>query len=111
MKYYILVDRKPVVTDDQQLWAKGMEIDRRRVAWTKLDGDVEVSTVFLGIDHAWGDSPPRLFETMVFRTDGGDECWRYSTWADSAAGHERVVAALRSGAPLDELDLPAGGAA
>lgn len=31
---------------------------------------VNVSTVFLAIDHAFGDGPPVLYETMIF--GGGD---------------------------------------
>lgn len=32
-------------------------------------GGIEVSTVFLGMDHAFLDGPPVLWETMVFAED------------------------------------------
>jgi hypothetical protein len=75
------------------------EDDPWRVAWTPLgDGAVTVSTVFLGLDHAWGDGPPMLFETMIF--GGGDEWdqlqWRYTSWDDAEAGHAAVVERLQA---------------
>jgi predicted cobalt transporter CbtA len=50
-----------------------------------------VSTVWIGIDHRFGDDgPPLIFETMVFnRAEGWGEldCERYSTEAEAVAGH------------------------
>jgi hypothetical protein len=103
--YYILIGREPVATDDMSSWAAGMTIDRRRVALTDLDGNVSVSTVFLGIDHGFRPGPPVLFESMVFGLESGEQdCWRYATWAAAEAGHEQIVAALRAGRPLDDVD-------
>jgi hypothetical protein len=60
-------------------------------------GEVRVSTVFLGIDHAW-EGPPLLFETMVFGGPLDEEMERYSTWEEAERGHavmaRRVLAAL-----------------
>lgn len=39
--------------------------DYRRIALTEV-GPVRVSTVWLGIDHRFGEGPPIIFETMVF---------------------------------------------
>lgn len=109
--HYILDGHTPVAADFMD-WARFYESgpDARRVAATDLDDNVHVSTVFLGVDHAWGQGPPILFETMVFRSGDGQDCWRYHTWDAAAAGHEQVVAALRDGKPLD-FDPPMGGAA
>ena len=72
----------------------------RHVAKTEV-GDASVSTVFLVIDHQFGDGPPILFETMVFGGDRADENqWRYLTWDEAAAGHDAVVSALRDGTEL-----------
>ena len=68
----------------------------RRVAFTEVAPGVEVSTVFLGIDHNhWGDGPPVLFETMLFDDYSDGNAWRWSTWAEAEAGHAHVVAAVR----------------
>lgn len=62
----------------------------RRVAIWK-SSDVTVSTVFLSIDHQWGDGPPLIFETMVFGGPLDSECERYSTEQEAIEGHERWV--------------------
>lgn len=67
----------------------------RRVARTKIDDDVSVSTVHLVLDHGFGDGPPLIFETMVFGGDHDQDCWRYSTEEQAQAGHDAVVAWLR----------------
>jgi hypothetical protein len=77
-------------------WAKGLEKQDRRVARTSV-GKVEVSTVFLGLDHSFGGKP-LWFETMVFGGSLDQEQERYTTWEEAEAGHaamvERVKAAV-----------------
>lgn len=54
---------------------------------------ITVSTVFLGIDHAMGRPGPITFETMTFSSiddlDGSQ--WRYRTWDEAVANHQKVV--------------------
>jgi len=52
--------------------------------------DIDVSTVFLGINHGW-DGRVALYETMVFRSVHGEECWRYATHEEAEAGHKAAV--------------------
>ena len=57
---------------------------------------VEVSTVFLAIDHNFsGKGSPLLFETMIFGStffrNSNEYQIRYSTWDEAKAGHERAV--------------------
>jgi hypothetical protein len=66
--------------------------EERTVAKTALPGGLEVSTVFLGLDHNMGDGPPQLFETMVFDGDSrGVDTWRCSTWTEAEAMHAAAV--------------------
>jgi len=52
------------------------------------DQPVEVSTVWLGLDHNWWpDRPMKIFETMIFGGDLHLEQWRYSTEEEALAGH------------------------
>lgn len=77
----------------EQVWGDDAN---RRVAFTEVSPGVEVSTVFLGIDHRFtGKGPPLVFETMTFDDYGGSDSWRWSTWAEAEAGHRRVVEGLR----------------
>jgi hypothetical protein len=82
--------------DEYVKWAQEPFEKTRRIAKTKI-GRVEVSTVFLTIDHNWAGGPPILFETMIFGGPHDESQWRYHTRAEAEAGHARVVAALRRG--------------
>lgn len=56
-------------------------------------GEDRVSTVFLGINHAFSDEPPLLWETMVF--PAADLIGRYSTFDEAVAGHKQAVESLK----------------
>jgi len=93
MEYWILDEAHNLVpVDDVLTWGQFFEdIEKRRVAET-WRGRVWISTVFLGIDHGFGQSPPVLFETMIFhsrRLDGWTD--RYHTWDEAVAGHKAAV--------------------
>lgn len=56
------------------------------------DEDIFVSTVFLGLDHGWGDRElpdykPLLFETMIFGGKYNDFQTRYHTYNEAKEGH------------------------
>ena len=57
-------------------WSKRGFDETKRVAKTDLDDGVQVSTVFLTIDHNWGSGQPILFESMVFGGDHDQDQWR-----------------------------------
>ena len=64
----------------------------------------ELSTVFLGFDHAFR-GPPMIYETMIFPTvesADGLECWRYATRESAAVGHREILTALLSTTDPDE---------
>jgi hypothetical protein len=98
-RFYILIDRIAVPETDEAKWSIwfGKDFLDRMVAKTRI-GPIEISTVFIGIDHNFfGDgSEPHLFETMIFRGKDGCECWRCSTWQEAEAQHAKAVAAVRS---------------
>jgi hypothetical protein len=89
-------DGKPITLER---WAelRHQDQDYQRIAEDTV-GDYWVSTVWLGINHQFGNGPPLIFETMVFAEDGRaleGECWRYSTEQQAAAGHREVVTMVR----------------
>ena len=65
MKYTLDENGNPVFEPDLIKWAKWIESEKRTVA-NETVGDSKISTVFLGIDHAFDGGPPVLWETMVF---------------------------------------------
>ena len=114
-EYYILDGRevKPVASYmDYHRWRESLDKHTGprftlRVAADDVNG-VHVSTVFLGLDHSFGDGPPLVFETMTFDNRPAEQrtcdqyAWRYSTLDEAEAGHAAVVAAIRDGRELPE---------
>ena len=59
---------------------------------------MEVSTVFLGLDHnSYCGGPPAIFETMVFGGEYDEYQERYSTWDEAELGHKEIVERLKGG--------------
>lgn len=79
--------------------------EARRVAFDKV-GDHEVSTVFLGLNHSYGDDgPPILFETLAFNNAGGsceEYMERYYTARAAREGHKRICELLESKRKMSE---------
>ena len=98
--WYILEEHTPRAVDlaDYIEWtkvAKQEGRDHRRVALSEVRPSVFVSTVFLGLDHGFGDVPI-LFETMIYDDDGfWDYQNRYMSWEQAELGHEQAVDSVR----------------
>jgi len=99
--FYVLdEDKNPVPCDDTKEWVRFMEnLENKVVRKTTIENEIEnieVSTVFLGIDHSFSsDGPPILFETMIFGGPTDQEQWRYVTWEDAITDHSRVLEELQ----------------
>jgi hypothetical protein len=107
-RYWVLDGHKPRPTDDVHEWGRFFnDGDKRRVAQTDIaGGDIFVSTVFIGIDHRFGeDGPPLLFETMIFGGPHDQYTDRYSTWDEAEIGHERAVRLARDGRPYRKVTV------
>lgn len=86
---------------DVLVWGRLFEdMDYRRIGQDVVimgDEPVNVSTVWLGIEHSWGRGRPVIFETMVFGGPYDQEQMRYCTEAEAEQGHRRVVNDLAAG--------------
>lgn len=87
---YILDGHNAVAEDDLMTWAKWFERADRVVAKTKTPNG-EVSTVFLGLDHQFGDGPPLLFETLIFGGSHNQQMWRCTTWEQAEDQHQAAI--------------------
>ena len=110
--FYILDDGMNPIPCDAHTWVMWREQHELHVFLDTVQrGEmvVEVSTVFLGLNHQWGVGPPLIFETLVFLNepwyDESSETWwpetaidnsrrRYSTKAEALAGHAEVLAVV-----------------
>jgi len=94
-KLFILDGHTPVPAELMK-WAQRFEKADRHVAMTEHNG-IKVSTVFLGLDHAFGGGPPQLFETMIFGGEHDEYQERCSTWEQAEEMHK--VACKLAGVP------------
>jgi len=66
----------------------------KQIANTNTPDGKRVSTVWLGTDYGPEDNPPRIFETMVFPSDGTFDdldSAHYTTEEEAIAGHKLMV--------------------
>jgi hypothetical protein len=121
-RFYTLDDNGvPVECRNELEWANWFGTANRTVARTQVTPWIEVSTVFLGLDHRWyGDGPPILYETMVFVDTGKQRRYfgrgplrpvyddtlehqrRYATRAEALREHAKIVRQIR--ARVSEID-------
>jgi hypothetical protein len=105
-RYFILNDAgqpQPVDLETWAAWYTPDKMDQRIIARDRDEApnaeDVLVSTVFLALDHSFGEGPPVLWETLVFGGPLDGEMDRYTSRAAALAGHQAMcqrVAAARS---------------
>jgi hypothetical protein len=116
---YILDENgKPVPCNDLMKWGLFFRDSEKRIVKQERIGSYHVSTVFLGLDHSWGQGPPILWETMVFEDNKGamdqemDRCSGNREQAE--AMHEAMVERVRAVVALslpdaEKPDLPLSG--
>ena len=78
-------------------------------AKTAIEGPnwvLEVSTIFLGMDHNWSGDTPMLFETLVLKSDLCELTGqRYSTREEADTGHAKHVVLVREAAERHSRNL------
>jgi hypothetical protein len=92
-QYILDKNGRPVHEPDLLKWGQWFEKGERVVAKTFV-GELEVSTVFLGLDYRFDSKgPPIVWETMVFNKDSEElECDRCAGTREQAeAMHELMV--------------------
>lgn len=98
-KHYILDKWHQPIEVDLMAWANWVGDPKNKIVKQEDVKTLWVSTVFLGLDHNWGDKgPPILFETMVFgmKADGemnmgGEYQDRCATWEEAEEMHKKGV--------------------
>lgn len=104
--FYKLVDKVPVPCTFAEYTSSMKSADNRIIEQTRV-GEWIVSTVFTGIDHAFGMSEKQLFETSIFGLpDDIQPQWRNASWEDAVNQHLQLVLMLEhsgSDALLEEI--------
>lgn len=91
MDRYILIGKIPSKEPDILKWGEWMERSDRHIGNDMIRDNIQISTVFLGLDHNWSGGNPILFETMIFGGlhDGYQE--RYYSWEEAEIGHKEAL--------------------
>jgi hypothetical protein len=107
MWYVLDENHEPVPEPDSLKGAEFFNSTKRIVLQHEVE-DSFVSTVFLCINHGFGDGPPVLFETLVQGGPLDDHMERYHTWSEAVAGHMSILRILceRLGKPFPESANP-----
>ena len=102
--YYYLNDDKtarPCTSQEYGDQRMSMGLNNTKHVGNDMVNGNRVSTVWLGINHAFDESyGPLLFETMVFADDKtGQDIYmdRYSTWDEAVAGHQKAIEWVNGG--------------
>lgn len=99
-EWYILDENHspvPSTVEQHSDWLR-QNFLRKVVGKTRIPKDgivVEVSTVFLGLNHAWEDGTPILFETMIFGGEHDSFQDRYYTYEEALIGHLNAIDMVR----------------
>lgn len=91
LKWY---DRQGRIIDELCACQLSQDMDYKIVEQTVLPDGKFVSTVWLGLDHNFGEGLPKIFESMIFSSKGNFsdlDCCRYSTEEEAIFGHFRMV--------------------
>ena len=84
---YILDGKTPIPCEDILEWGEFMEKEGAKRVAAHEEAGVNVSTVFLGLDHGMQSGIPILFETMIFGGEHDEYQERYTTWEEAEVGH------------------------
>lgn len=92
MTEYYDRDGKPLTSEQWTHLFRDM--DYKVLAKTDIEcpsGEAWVSTVWLGLDHAFGNGDPVIFETLVFCRCEYELMFRYCTEEQALAGHDIMI--------------------
>ena len=101
-KFFILAeDGQTPIAASPEIWCDWMQDPTKRVVRAEKIHDVWISTIFLGMNHAYRDDlPPTLWETMtsvetqdlepVKDHELNDKIWRYQSFDEAIAGHQKI---------------------
>jgi hypothetical protein len=96
LRSYILNDQgNPIPATDSNEWARWMYGPSNRLLRKDELCGMTVSTVFLGLDHNYGNGDPILWETMIFGLEVigilNEYQDRYSTREEAEKGHQKAI--------------------
>ena len=102
-QYILDENNQPIPCEDILKWGRWFQQnDKLRIVAQDETPNGRVSTVFLGLDHRLlrlqgEESPPILWETMVFGGPLDGEQIRYCSFEAAKAGHVEMLERVKNG--------------
>jgi hypothetical protein len=87
-RWYILKRGRPVKAKSIKHYHYWSLNSKYKAVKQEHIGDIYVSTVFLGLDHALNSNIPVLWETMIFGGEHDQYQERYTSYEDALEGHQ-----------------------
>lgn len=91
---YILDGHTPKKATEEEWIRWSSKSNNRRVAQDIIK-DINISTVFLTVEHGFSGGHPIIFETMVFGGEWDEYQERYCSWDKALKGHKIMVAKVK----------------
>ena len=90
--WYILDENNKPIRSTIVEYGKWIEEnpERKAVKQERID-DIFISTVLLGLDHAWNSDIPVLWKTMIFGGEHDQYMDRYTSYEDALEGHQQAL--------------------
>ena len=97
MNYYILDDDfNPVLEPNREKFYAWFEKNQdTKILRKTFIGGIELSTVFLGIDHSFNSENPILYESLWFGGNFDGVMRRYRTREEAYIGHDEMLQEMR----------------
>lgn len=90
-RWYILKRGRPVKAKSIKHYHYWSLNSKYKAVKQEHIGDIFISTVFLGLDHAWQSDIPVLWETMIFGGEHDQYQDRYTSYEDALEGHQTAL--------------------
>lgn len=95
---YFILEGREVLSVSMTTWSRWYETHfKDRVVKQEDVGAFWVSTVFLGTNYQWGDGPPLVFETYVFRRKPDGEVDMCEAWGKRCSTYDQAEDQHRRG--------------
>ncbi|MGA2609545.1 MAG: hypothetical protein ABSH01_19060 [Terriglobia bacterium] len=88
-EYILDAAGNPQEAEDTLQWGRWMQTAKRHIGEDQIK-ESRISTVFLGLDHSFGEGEPVLWETMVFGGPLDGEQNRYTSRQLALEGHAEM---------------------
>lgn len=105
IRYFTLDENDNVVPVDKYVWLDLDSVKANRIVKKTEIGEVEVSTIFLGMFFGSEDEVPLVFETVIFGGEFDQSRIRYASKAEALEGHDIFVKVVKGQLSMGDIGI------